>query len=138
MAWFEALFGFPERDYKATQDAFKLRGSTLVTRTQPPKSFEVGTFSTPSLRELREEQAAHTQSKGPKLDLQVVVGDVSGMLCDAQNRLATFQVGHAFSAMHLQCVTECDVLAQLLPVRCATERLYGSNQCTLSEPRRCA
>lgn len=96
MAWFQSLFGFAEADYKTTQAAFELQGSTLVTHTQPPRRFEVGAFSTPSLRKLREDQPSRSEGTGVKLKLQVTVGDVSRMLCDAENRLATFQVCHTF------------------------------------------
>jgi len=67
------------------------------------RSFEVGRFENPSLRELRVRsaaagEAAAADASGALLKLSVVNGDVSRILADRENGChATFQVPYASS-----------------------------------------
>jgi hypothetical protein len=63
VTWFEQLFGFPEADYATTQSRFEVHGTTLHSKPNG-RSFDIGTFGTPTLTSLRE-RARSAQSAAP-------------------------------------------------------------------------
>lgn len=96
MTWFEQLFGFDEGPYDETVTRFEVDGTRLTSRVNG-RSFDVGTFTTPSLAQLR----ARAQGKRPGR-LQVrheVIGDVLPLHARPENAGALFQV-----ASQLNCL----------------------------------
>lgn len=94
--WFEALFGFREAAYAETQGNLALRGTRLVSRVNG-REFDVGTFTTPTVEELR----AITFGKRPgRLRVrQEVIGDVLELHGQPQNAGALFQVASQFNCL---------------------------------------
>ena len=95
MDWFETLFGFSERDWQATQDAFELDGETLRSKINGAL-FHVGRFSTPTLASLRE---AGPRPMGPSTLSHIVVDDVFDVVADPTNAGDLFQVASQFNTL---------------------------------------
>ncbi|WP_250481302.1 hypothetical protein [Caballeronia sp. GAOx1] len=75
MTWFKQVFGFNESTYSETQKRFKVEAEQLLTDSDPPRSFHVGTLSVPSLEELRAQVAALSRPEGTQLTLRTVIAD---------------------------------------------------------------
>ncbi len=94
--WFEQLFGFREESYEQTRQRFSLDGTTLRSLAND-RSFEVGTFTTPTLGSLRSRASGVRRGR-----LQVtheVVGDVLELHAVPDNRGALFQVASQFNCL---------------------------------------
>ena len=94
--WFEALFGFAERDYESTAKCFVSEGSTLTSRVNG-RSFEAGIFETPSVAQLRA-RISKLGTEGARVR-HVAIGDVLELHALPENRNAMFQV-----ASQLNCL----------------------------------
>ncbi|MEM7154421.1 MAG: hypothetical protein AAF799_16360 [Myxococcota bacterium] len=94
--WFEQLFGFEELDYEDTAARFACQGSTLTSRVNG-RSFEAGSFETPSVAELRA-RVATLGTAGARVR-HVAIGDVLELHALPENRHAMFQV-----ASQLNCL----------------------------------
>jgi hypothetical protein len=99
-SWFEHLFGFEESTYAETQVRFTLEGDRLVSRANGLE-LGVGTFSTPSLAELR--ASAEGLRPGRLRVTHEIVGDVLELHALAENEGALFQV-----ASQLNCLEFAD------------------------------
>lgn len=99
MRWFERLFGFEERDWLGTQAQFDLGGTRLTSRANG-RSFDAGTFCTPSVAELR---AQAGPSVGSARVRHEAIGDVLELHADPTHRGALFQV-----ASQLNCLEFAD------------------------------
>lgn len=108
--WFAGLFGFDEatalrrpqpggqvvRDCTQMQAKFKVDGEQLVSLVND-RSFGIGTFSTPSLAELRESRA---RLPSGKLELKhVATRDVFQMHSDPDYKRATFMAASQFNCL---------------------------------------
>lgn len=99
MGWFERLTGFPERDYTDTRSKLAVEGDCLRSLVNG-RTYGIGRFSTPSLRELR--AAADTAPKPQgRLRASIVVGDVRKMHRDPANEGALFQVASQFNMLEM-------------------------------------
>jgi hypothetical protein len=98
--WFEQLFGFRETSYAGTRCMFAVEGSLLRSLANG-RSFPIGTFSTPSLEELR----VRTQGLLPgRLHAShEAIGDVLELHARPEHRGALFQV-----ASQLNCLEFAD------------------------------
>ena len=103
--WFSLLFGFSEPNDAAALTKCvrvltdkKSRKQKLVSLANG-RVFDIGKFSTPSLRELRRAHCPATAPNHAKLKFSVVQGDVQTFHGMAQNRLATFQVASQFNCL---------------------------------------
>ena len=81
LSWFEQLFGFEERtgpgDYARTKEQFELRGETQLRSLANGEVFTIGTFSTPTLQQLRDEAQRIPKVAGRAPTVTVVeTGDV--------------------------------------------------------------
>jgi len=94
--WFEALFGFREAAYPITQGHFALSGSRLVSRVNR-REFDVGTFTTPTLGELRERTSG--KRPGALRVRHLVIGDVLELHAQPENAGALFQVASQFNCL---------------------------------------
>lgn len=94
--WFATLFGFEETHYAATQRNFVLDGTRLRSVVNG-REFDVGTFTTPSLEQLREA----TRGRCPgRLQLRhIVVDDALELHAQAENAGALFQVASQFNCL---------------------------------------
>ena len=96
--WFSKLFGFSETGYRSTQKLFAVRGTRLYSRANG-QSWEIGTFETPSLAQLRQRVAQLPPPSGGPLKLSVILGDVITLQALASNRLALFQAASQFNCL---------------------------------------
>jgi len=97
--WFRDLFGFDEIEYEETQRWLKVEGNMLYSHANE-KSYQIGKFDTPSMRELRESvnvPTAVTNSSGLKLSAKI--SDVQNLLANKINMYATFQVASQFNCL---------------------------------------
>lgn len=100
--WFSALFGFRETNYDTARrllrvDFDETTQGTLITSLPSGQSFGAGTFTTPSLADLRESGAK--VSLPGTLSFRNVIGDVSWKHAELENRFATFQVASQFNCL---------------------------------------
>ena len=103
--WFHQLFGFaeasgPAERYAAVKAKLAVDGTTLTSKVNHQR-YQIGTFATPSLGELRARVAAAglRAKHAGRLRLSVVVGDVSELQASPQNRHATFQAASQFNCL---------------------------------------
>ena len=99
--WFEQLFGFPETTYAETKSRFAVEsdavdGGVLVS-LPTGRRFGVGTFTTPSLHDLRERSGGALE--GTLRVSHEVIGDVLELHALPENDGAMFQV-----ASQLNCL----------------------------------
>lgn len=99
-SWFEALFGFQEVD--GIKEHLVLEGSRLRSLVNG-HSYAVGSFTTPSLAELRGlDRQLGAGAPEKRLHLHhLATGDVFDMLCSPDNRLATFQAASQFNCLEM-------------------------------------
>lgn len=101
-SWFERLFGFSEGRFEETRSLFVVRDNTIAVDAAsagaPGKSWCIGNFLTPTLASLRDE-SDHLRQATRKLCLSVVIGDVTQLLSQPENRWATFQVASQFNCL---------------------------------------
>jgi hypothetical protein len=110
--WFEKLFGFQERGYEDTKSHFYVAEDKLFSRANE-KSWNIGSFTTPSLAELREKVKASSsagelssnvcQNKAlsSTTTVDIVVGDIIKLHQDSQYANATIQVASQFNALEM-------------------------------------
>lgn len=97
MTWFDALTGFPERSGDDVRANLRLDG-TRLTSLANHRTFNVGSFATPSLSELR----SRTQiGAGRQLRVAELVGDVVSLHQDVANENAVFQVASQFNCLEM-------------------------------------
>jgi len=96
MTWFEQLFGFEEGPYEETMSRFQL-SETRLTSLVNGRSFSVGTFSRPSLADLR--ARVRGKRRGRLRLRHEVIGDVLELHALPGNGGAMFQV-----ASQLNCL----------------------------------
>lgn len=94
--WFEQLFGFAEADYLTTQRQLEVHGTTLRSKVNG-RSFDIGTFGTPTLAELRER--ARAARPGTLRVTHEAIGDVLSLHALPENRGALFQVASQFNCL---------------------------------------
>ena len=99
MDWFERITGFRERDYRSTQQSLVVRGDELVS-TVSGRHFHMGTFSTPSLAELRVRLAASLSPPG-RLRVGIVQGDARHLHSRPEFAGALFQVASQFNMLEM-------------------------------------
>lgn len=94
--WFASLFGTPEASYAETQAQFVVEGTRLRSLANG-REFEIGTFETPPLENLRSKV---TKRGTGRLRFQhEAIGDVLALHGDRDQRGAMFQV-----ASQLNCL----------------------------------
>jgi len=94
--WFEQLFGFREDSYEQTRRRFSVDGTTLRSLVND-RSFEIGTFRTPTLASLRERAP---EVRPGRLEItHEVVGDVLELHALPDNHGALFQVASQFNCL---------------------------------------
>ena len=98
MNWFEAITGFPEGPYLATQRRLRVVMGQLSSDASA-KSYSVGSLETPSLGELRE-RTAHLAQAG-RSRLRVVQGDVRTLHAEPAHAGALFQVASQFNLLEM-------------------------------------
>lgn len=102
--WFETIFGFNECPRGGKNEAksnFTLAGTVLTSKHLPGRPFEAGTFTTPSLEELRHAVKLEEASKKipGQLRAQEITGDVSEMHTKRENAFALFQAASQFNCL---------------------------------------
>ena len=104
--WFQDLFGFVENSYSFVQKKIQVTedralGQQILRSLVNGAEYIVGHFATPSLQQLRESCLLNPelQNLRGKLQLSVVVGDVSVLQALPENRFATFQVASQFNCL---------------------------------------
>lgn len=96
MDWFERLTGFREINWEETQSRLVVKGNRLHSRISD-RSCGMGTFSMPSLGELRERA-----SEAPgRLKVRVISGDVRALHQLPEYAGALFQVASQFNALEM-------------------------------------
>lgn len=97
MDWFEKLTGFKESDYASTKSLLQVKNGYLHSKVNG-KSYAVGSFGMPSLREIR-----HAASKVPTgvARVSVVQGDVREMHSMPEYSNALFQVASQFNMLEM-------------------------------------
>eukprot|EP00051_Salpingoeca_urceolata_P006550 m.86510 g.86510 ORF g.86510 m.86510 type:complete len:523 (+) comp14879_c0_seq1:45-1613(+) len=97
-SWFEKLVGFKESDYEETQGKLEVEGTRLRSRVNG-KDYEVGTFETPTLGDLRARAAPHLKGPGTLRVKHIAVGDILEYHARAENEGALFQVASQFNCL---------------------------------------
>ncbi|MEZ5944881.1 MAG: hypothetical protein R3C18_26150 [Planctomycetaceae bacterium] len=97
MTWFDALTGFPEHSRDEVRSKLLLDGTRLES-TVNNRSFEAGSFSTPSLSSLRQNTLP---GNGHHIRVEELVGDVRSLHQDAANANAVFQVASQFNCLEM-------------------------------------
>ena len=130
--WFEQQFGFPEHaSYGHTQKEFHLDGTRLISNANHA-SFEIGTFSTPALNELRIAGARvlalwPTDVNPPLIEVRHI--EVDGALSlHAAHPGATFQAASQFNCLEF---ASPDVTPEHGVARYAGDRTQGPD-CALA------
>jgi len=103
--WFSSLFGFAESSYDEAKQFLQVLPSAsadgpcfLKSKVNGAK-FNAGSFSTPTLSDLRKRgQAIKSQRQGC-LKVSNELGDVAKKHVEADNRFATFQVASQFNCL---------------------------------------
>ena len=102
--WFERLFGFVECQALAdTQAHFELRDTTLISKKRPDRPFKAGQFETVRLADIRrrveDDKLLENQRMMGKLCVREVVGDVSLLHAQSENRYSLFQAASQFNCL---------------------------------------
>ncbi|WP_244816661.1 hypothetical protein [Caballeronia sp. Lep1P3] len=101
MTWFKQVFGFNESTYEETQKRFRVESEHLVTDSDPPRRFHVGSLSVPSLDELRAQVAALSKPDGTRLTLRTVVADAYALHTWPEAHGALIQVASQFNLLEM-------------------------------------
>jgi hypothetical protein len=101
MTWFKQVFGFSESKYAETKKRFRIEAEQLLTDTDPPKRFHVGTLSVPSLETLRAQVAALSPPEGARLTLRPVVADAYSLHTWPEVNGALIQVASQFNLLEM-------------------------------------
>lgn len=105
-SWFQELFGFEEPRRKGNypddvQQHFRLsEDKKFITSLANDRTFRVGNFSVPSVRDLREQVLKRLQSENVRINLNLqhaIVGDI--LLEHHKHPLATFQAASQFNCL---------------------------------------
>ncbi|MCX4246152.1 hypothetical protein [Paraliomyxa miuraensis] len=95
-SWFPQLFGFREGSYEDTRGQFVVEGTTLRSLANG-RTFEIGTFATPTLASLRERSPEALRGR---LEVEhEAIGDVLELHALPANRGALFQVASQFNCL---------------------------------------
>jgi len=98
--WFTTLTGLPEHPWSTTQAHLEVSGNTLRSRANG-RTFAIGTFSTPSVAELR---ALATQTSAPPsvpLRVSTITADVTALHLAPEHHGAVFQVASQFNCLEM-------------------------------------
>jgi hypothetical protein len=101
MTWFKQVFGFNESTYAETQKRFNIESEQLLTDSDPPKRFHVGTLSIPSLDELRAQVAALSRPDGTRPTLRTVIADAYALHTWPEANGALIQVASQFNLLEM-------------------------------------
>ncbi|MEI7546227.1 MAG: hypothetical protein WCJ53_15550 [Mycobacteriaceae bacterium] len=97
MTWFEALVGFREDGYEATQSKLRVEGSQLVS-TVNGKRYGIGELTLPTLAELR---ARVNPARCQRSSARILVGDVGPLHSEPEFDGALFQVASQFNLLEM-------------------------------------
>eukprot|EP00053_Salpingoeca_punica_P006185 m.59350 g.59350 ORF g.59350 m.59350 type:complete len:383 (-) comp13571_c0_seq1:217-1365(-) len=101
-SWFKALFGVDEGPYREVQKNFSVSGTQLHCGS---RKWEMGTFTTPSVKELREEALKHAKEAADKLAGQqwrvehIATSDIMKLHGQPENSHAVFQAASQFNCL---------------------------------------
>lgn len=100
MSWFYQLFGFEENEFNETKTRFKLSKNKrhLMSRVNN-REYTCGTFSTPSLKELKEQANDIDMIIGKPRVKHIVTDDIMLEHEKSENRRAMFQVASQFNCL---------------------------------------
>ncbi|QBY51756.1 hypothetical protein [Cupriavidus oxalaticus] len=101
MTWFKQIFGFAEMGYAETQKRFRIESDMLHADTEPPRSFQVGTLTTPSVRELRTQVDALTPPTETRLTLRTISADAYELHTSPEAHGALIQVASQFNLLEM-------------------------------------
>lgn len=97
MTWFDILTGFPEQSGDDVRSKLRLDG-TRFTSNENHRTFDAGTFTTPSLSRLRVNTSSGV---GQHIRVAELVGDVRSLHQDTGNTNAVFQVASQFNCLEM-------------------------------------
>jgi hypothetical protein len=101
MPWFNQIFGFTELTYAETQMRFRIESDKLHTDTQPSRSFQVGTLTTPNVGELRTQVGALAPLTGTRLTLRTISADAYALHTWPEAHGALIQVASQFNLLEM-------------------------------------
>ncbi|GJH13004.1 hypothetical protein CBA19CS11_29220 [Caballeronia novacaledonica] len=101
MTWFKQVFGFNESTHAETQKRFNIESEQLLTDSDPPRRFHVGTLSIPSLDELRAQVAALSRPDGAQPTLRTVIADAYALHIWPEANGALIQVASQFNLLEM-------------------------------------
>jgi hypothetical protein len=100
--WFSSIFGFVESDYDATRSKFRFDPeSGILLSLANQKSFFVGPFECPSVKELHDRLPDPPRSDLGKLVMKELVGDARALHLEKSNNGAVFMVASQFNALEM-------------------------------------
>ena len=97
MTWFDELTGFPERSGDEVRANLRLDGTYLTSQANN-RTFNAGSFATPSLTQLR---SGSQTGNGRRIRVAEIVGDVRLLHQDVANENAIFQVASQFNCLEM-------------------------------------
>jgi hypothetical protein len=101
MTWFKQTFGFTELTYSETQKLFRIESDHLHVDTQPPRCFQIGRLTTPSVGELRTQVGALTPKNGNHLTLRTFCADAYALHALPKVHGALIQVASQFNLLEM-------------------------------------
>lgn len=99
MTWFKTLTGFSEQSMDQVRANLRLDGTTLSSLVNQ-RSFEAGTFTTPSLATLRKEIERPAETPR-RIRLSQIAADIRSLHQDVAYQNATFQVASQFNCLEM-------------------------------------
>lgn len=97
MTWFDELTGFPETSPDEVRAQLRREGTRLTSLVNN-RTYQAGTFTTPTLAELR---TGTVPGIGRNLTVDEVVGDVRELHLEPSNENAVFQVASQFNCLEM-------------------------------------
>ena len=100
--WFSRTFGFLESNFQETRDKFSFDPETMIlTSLANHKTFYVGPFECPSVKELHDRLANADHPRLGGLVFKELVGDVRALHQEKKNHNAVFMVASQFNALEM-------------------------------------
>jgi hypothetical protein len=99
-SWFHELVGFPESSWEETRATLEVDGERLRSKVTD-RSFAIGTFEMPNVRELRERASAHLERVKGKGKVSAIIGEAGALHRDPTNAGALFQVASQFNLLEM-------------------------------------
>jgi hypothetical protein len=126
--WFSTIFGFVESDFETTRSKFRFDPeSCILSSLANEKTFFVGPFECPSVKELQDRLTETPPSDLGTLITKDLIGDARALHFEKKNNGAVFMVASQFNALEM-------VGPGVTPEHGITDYIEDQTQVFLQEP----